>query len=162
MCVCVYTIYNRIEYVCISFRAKESGNMCRERSQAKIMATLKTHILSVNLNYWDQKRDTIFWAQKVLTTFDFQNIRTINQPAVCLLKPWLPSERGAGHWHAALCLHDFKSEEVVWCKPLDGSLHRLRRRVWSLSSEMSPLYPVRFCTTHMPCFYREALQNGQG
>ena len=46
VCVYVYTIYNRIEYVCISFRAEESGNMCRERSQAKIMATLKTHILS--------------------------------------------------------------------------------------------------------------------
>lgn len=58
MCVCVYTIYNRIEYVCISFRAKESGNMCRERSQAKIMATLKTHILSVQFKLLSQKRDT--------------------------------------------------------------------------------------------------------
>lgn len=133
--------------------------MCRERSQAKIMATLKTHILSVQFKLLRSKEGhLIFWAQKVLTTFDFQNIRTINQPAVCLLKPWLPSEREAGHWHAALCLHNFKSEEVVWCKPLDGSLHRLRRRVWSLPSEMSPVCPVRFCTTHMPCFYREALR----
>lgn len=99
------------------------------------MATLKTHILSVQFKLLRSKEGhLIFWAQNVLTTFDFQNIRTINQPAVCLLKPWLPSEREAGHWHAALCLHNFKSEEVMWCKPLDGSLHCLRRRVWSLSS----------------------------